>query len=337
MKISIVIPVYNVEPYIEDCLKSVAAQTYKGDIECIVINDCTPDGSCAIIERFIKEYNGNIDFKLLHHSVNRGLSAARNTGIDAATGEYIYFLDSDDEITPDCIELLAEPLKEQKYDFVIGDYETRGTTKEFPQLLLEEGPVSTNSHIRALYFADKWYMMAWNKLCNLDYIRKEELYFKEGLLNEDNLWSFQLACTAGSMYIVKSETYKYKVRETSIMGTCDQTKRVFSLSKIVHEAYHWAIKRGFIYDKEVFDKIIWRREYIYAIILSQKTYKKRVELYLKCYKGLRIAPWSAYKNRMFPMRSLIKEFYNFLPGIIGYWYLCLYNFFLKREPQRITK
>ena len=114
MKITIVVPVYNVEPYIEDCLKSVAEQTYKGDIECIIVDDCTPDGSCAIIEHFINEYNGSIDFKLLHHTKNRGLSAARNTGIGAATGEYIYFLDSDDEITPECIELLTKPLKNNK-------------------------------------------------------------------------------------------------------------------------------------------------------------------------------------------------------------------------------
>lgn len=330
MKTTIIVPVYNVEPYIEDCLKSVAEQTYKGDIECIIIDDCTPDGSCAIIEHFINEYNGSIDFKLLHHTKNRGLSAARNSGIDAATGEYIYFLDSDDEITPECIELLAEPLKNKKYDFVIGDYETIGSDNEYPPLLLNEGAILTNDEIRTSYFEDKWYMMAWNKLCNLEFIRKEKLYFKEGLINEDNLWSFQLACTAELMYIVKKETYKYKIRESSIMGTSDQTKRVVSLSKIVNEAYHWAVERSFIYDKDVFNKIIWRREYIYAIIFSQKSSKKRTDLYLKCYKDLRIAPWNAYKEHLFSLRSMIKEFYNYLPGLIGYWYLRFYNFILKR-------
>ena len=337
MKISIVIPVYNVEPYIEDCLKSVAEQTYKGDIECIIVDDCTPDGSCAIIEHFINEYNGSIDFKLLHHTVNRGLSAARNTGIGAATGDYIYFLDSDDEITPECLELLAKPLKNKKYDFVIGNYETVGSDAQFPPLLLEEGSTANNSLIRTLYFANKWYMMAWNKLCNLDFIRKEKLYFKDGLLNEDNLWCFQLACTARSMFVIKKDTYKYKIRESSIMGNYDQVKRVLSLSKVLNEAYNWAIERGYIYDKEVFNKIIWRREYLFSIITSQKTYKERRNLYLNCHRRLRIAPWSAYKNNMFPLRSLIKEFYNYLPGIIGYWYLCLYNFSLKRKPQRIAK
>ena len=330
MKITIVIPVYNVEPYIEDCLKSVASQTYKGNIECIIVNDCTPDNSCAIIERFIKEYNGNIDFKLLHHSVNRGLSAARNTGIDAATGEYIYFLDSDDEITPDCIELLAEPLKEQKYDFVIGNYETKGTTKEFPQLLLNEGKVTTNKEIRHQYFAKQWYMMAVNKMCNIGFINKNGLHFKEGIINEDELWSFQLACTAQSMYAMKECTYMYKVRETSIMGRQNAANKAYAFSKITAEAYKWSLAKGIAYNKNVFNKIIWFREYALNSIASLDNGKERKKAYLKCYKELRIGPWQAYKNRAIKTPSLIKEIYNYMPGTLGYWYLRLYNFLLRR-------
>lgn len=330
MKITIVIPVYNVEPYIEDCLKSVAAQTYKGDIECIIVNDCTPDNSCVIIERFKKEYNGNIDFKLLHHTVNRGLSAARNTGIDAATGEYIYFLDSDDEITPDCIELLAEPLKEQKYDFVIGNYETKGTTKEFPQLLLNEGKVTTNKEIRHQYFAKQWYMMAVNKMCNIEFLIKSHLNFKEGLLNEDDLWSFQLACTANTMYVIKKSTYIYKVRESSITGKQDNLKRADSVSMITKEIYSWAKATGIIYNKGVLNKVLSYREEIFTIIFSQATYKERTSLYLKCYKRIRISPWGAYNNKAIRGSSLLKEIFNYMPGILGYWYLRLYNFILKR-------
>ena len=179
MKITIIIPVYNVEPYIEDCLKSVASQTYKGDIECIIVNDCTPDNSCAVIDRFINKYDGAIEFKLLHHTVNRGLSAARNTGIDAATGDYIYFLDSDDEITPDCIELLAAPLEKEKYDFVIGDYIIIGHKKEIPPLLLEDNKMYKGEYIKKTFFTSQWYVMAVNKLCNIEFARKEKLYFAD--------------------------------------------------------------------------------------------------------------------------------------------------------------
>ena len=330
MKITIVIPVYNVEPYIEACLASVAAQTYIYDLECIIVNDCTPDGSCAIIERFIKEYNGGINFKLLHHTQNRGLSVARNTGIDAATGDYIYFLDSDDEITPECLELLTTPLNQKKYDFVIGDYKTTGIENDFPPLRLEQGEVTTNLKIRNLYFSAHWYVMAVNKLCNLEFIRKEKLYFKERLINEDELWSFQLSCTAKSMFVVKKETYIYKFRETSIMGKQNKANRAISLSTIMKETYRWAKEKGIAYNKKTFKKILSYREIIFSTIFSQKTYKDRIRLYLSCYKGLRISPWQAYNNKAINTTSLVKELYNYMPGVLGYWYIRMYYRILRK-------
>lgn len=330
MKITIVIPVYNVEPYIKDCLASVAAQTYNGNMECIIVNDCTPDGSCAIIEHFIKEYDGKIEFKLLHHSRNRGLSVARNTGIDVATGDYIYFLDSDDEIMPECIELLTTPLKCKKYDFVIGDYKTVGSNKKKPPLLLDNGELLTNYEIRSTYFANKWYVMAVNKLCNLEFLRKNKLLFKENLINEDELWSFQLACTAQSMSVVRHSTYKYKIRESSIMGQQRDTNRAYALSVIFNEAYKWSEEKGVLYDYGLFHKILNYRELVFSIIFSQKTCSHKKELFLKCYKNLHINPLHAYKNRMITSRSLIKEFYNYLPFIVGFYYLIFYNTILKR-------
>lgn len=330
MRITIVIPVYNVEAYIEDCLRSVIAQTYKGEIECVIVDDCTPDGSCDVIEKFIKEYIGNIQFKLLHHDKNRGLSAARNTGIDAATGEYIYFLDSDDEIAPDCIEVLATPLTKKKYDFVIGDYKTVGSDKELPLLLLDEGEITTNKEIRSYYFKDKWYMMAWNKLCNLEFIKNNSLYFKEGLINEDNLWSFQLACLAQTMYIAKEQIYIYKVRANSIMGGIDQFKKADAFSTILYEAHKWATQNSFIKEREVLEKILFYREIVLGIIFSQKSNSEKNRMYLECYKRIRITPCKAYRNKAIKGRSLIKELYNYLPGLLGFWYIRLYNFILGR-------
>lgn len=330
MKVTIVVPVHNVEQYIEDCLVSIATQAYIGEIECIIVDDCTPDGSCNVIERFIEEYKGNIEFKLLHHERNRGLSAARNTGIDAATGEYIYFLDSDDEITPDCIELLAEPLKKKKYDFVIGDYKTVGSDTEFPPLLLDEGEITTNEEIRSTYFAGKWYMMAWNKLCNLNFIKQNKLYFKEGLINEDNLWSFQLACLAQTTYIAKEQVYIYKVRANSIMGSIDLFKKADAFSTIFYEAYKWSIQRGLINNKNVLDKILFYREIVLDIIFSQESNSEKKRMYLKCYKRIRIAPYKAYRDKSIKASSLIKELYNYLPNLLGFWYIRLYNFILRR-------
>lgn len=91
MKVSVIIPIYGVEKYISDCLNSVMKQSYTNDIECILINDCTKDQSIEIAKNLIENYDGNIDFKIYEHSVNGGLSAARNTGILEAKGDYLYF------------------------------------------------------------------------------------------------------------------------------------------------------------------------------------------------------------------------------------------------------
>ena len=108
LTISIIIPVYKVEAYIEECLASVVAQSdAKANIECIIVDDCSPDGSMDIVRRFVDNYQGAVQFRLLRHEVNRGLSAARNTGIDAATGDYLLFVDSDDYLSADCLSTLV--------------------------------------------------------------------------------------------------------------------------------------------------------------------------------------------------------------------------------------
>ena len=104
--VSIIIPVYQVSAYVERCLSSVMAQSYS-QLECIIVNDATQDDSIAKCERLISDYSGPISFHIIHHECNQGLSAARNTGTKAATGDYIYYIDSDDDMTPDCIEKLV--------------------------------------------------------------------------------------------------------------------------------------------------------------------------------------------------------------------------------------
>ena len=122
MKISIIIPVYNVENFIRRCLESVANQVYP-NIEVILIDDASPDKSIDIAKEFINTYKYSNIFKIIIHEQNRGLSAARNTGIKNSTGDYLYFLDSDDELyDKNAISILAENAAETHADVVIGNY-----------------------------------------------------------------------------------------------------------------------------------------------------------------------------------------------------------------------
>lgn len=212
-KVTIVIPIYKVAAYIADCLQSVYAQTYP-ELEVILVNDATPDDSMEQAASWIDKLRERFEVKVVNHEHNRGLSAARNTGIKVATGTWIYFLDSDDEITPNCIELLVKEVeKHPDVDFVIGGVKFVGTAWNFP---LKSAPyVVGNDAILHDYTTHKWYMMAINHLYSKKYIQQHCLYFKEGLLHEDELYSFQVATTAQAMATVPNNTYIYKVRLTA--------------------------------------------------------------------------------------------------------------------------
>lgn len=216
MKITIVIPVYNVAPYIEECLRSVMNQSWQGTIECILVDDCGADNSMQIINQILQPYQGKVEFKIIHHEQNRGLSAARNSGIDAATGDYVYFLDSDDEITSDCIERLAKPLQQDDYDFIVGDYQIIGSKIQMDPLRLADGAILKGDEVLKAYRVKDWYLMSVNKLYRLSFLNQYNLRFYEGIIHEDELWSFQVACMAKAVCAVGHVTYLYKIREGSI-------------------------------------------------------------------------------------------------------------------------
>src|SRR5690554_6533604 len=119
--VTISIPLYKCEKFLEKCLISVKNQTYQ-NIEITLINDQTPDNSVQIAEEFIKKHNLK-DWKIFHLEQNSGLSVVRNKGINTAKGKYLYFLDSDDEITSDCIEKLVVVAEKENAQMSISQIE----------------------------------------------------------------------------------------------------------------------------------------------------------------------------------------------------------------------
>lgn len=222
--VSIIVPIYNVEPYVEDCIRSVMRQTYTGPMECIIVDDCGTDNSMAVLERLISEYNCPIAFKVLHHEHNRGLSAARNTGMDAATGDYIFFLDSDDWLSEDCIEKLVSPIiTEPAIEIVQGNIKRIPNDKpnEFPLNIVIKHAFS-NSEARSTFFQNNQFpAYVWNKLICRSLIIKSGIKFREGLLWEDNLWHFSLLKKVENVFFVSGITYYYRGRPNSIMNGTD--------------------------------------------------------------------------------------------------------------------
>jgi len=224
MKVSVVVPVYQVSAYIERCIRSVMYQTYK-DVECIIVDDATQDDSIEKCQQLIGDYRGRIRFKILHHKVNSGLSFARNTGTDAASGSYIFYLDGDDEISSDCIEKLVKPcLIDNSIEMVMGGTARHHNGKQTYKILLEKDFLTKESVRNYFFSKNGFYVGAWNKLIRKDFIVKNKLYFKEGLLYEDQLWTFGVVKHLSHLYRIPDITYSYYIRPHSITtGTIKET------------------------------------------------------------------------------------------------------------------
>ena len=218
MKVSIVIPVYNVATYIERCLQSVVSQSYQA-FECILIDDCGTDESIHLAEQFIKKYQEKISFSIYRHDKNRGLSAARNTGIKAAKGDYIYFMDSDDAITPNCIETLLG-LAEQypEADYVQGDIVT-GAIDLMEGCIDADVPefVDDKRQLENIILC-KSHRTAWNRLLKRSFLLENNLFFPIGLVMEDHYWTYFIAKCAHAVAFAHKGTYYYYNNAGSIVN-----------------------------------------------------------------------------------------------------------------------
>jgi glycosyltransferase involved in cell wall biosynthesis len=219
MLISIIIPVYNASLYIERCMLSALNQTYP-QIEYILVDDCSSDDSINKVNKIIANHSRKDKIKIFSHDKNKGASVARNTGIKQAVGEYIYFMDSDDELPSFCIDSLVSYVGSTP-DIIIGEMKViNGNRKKYTKLCFNEGDKLGKKEIINAFLRSEWYEMTCNKLINRTFLVSNNIWFKESLSNnEDSLWSFMLAINAKSMIICKKETYHYYINANSLSKT----------------------------------------------------------------------------------------------------------------------
>lgn len=321
IKISIIIPLYNVEEFILDCLRSVAQQTYKGEIECIIVDDCGTDNSLALAEQFLADYIGSIDFKIVHHNHNRGLSAARNTGVDHATGDYIYFLDSDDYISHDCIEVLVQPLQEKAYDMVIGDLKMFGNPRNIFFLPEEQKSIHGNEEIFKHWYVDRLiYVMAWNKLTKATLFKQYDLTFLEGQLHEDELWTYKIASNIDSLAIQKHCTYYYRIRENSI--TANYSSKVKERYNSCLQTLDYVVSHPANVCKPYYQKCV---VYYFGVLLRNTfganfNYRKD---YVRLRRQFNYSPILLLFNGELSIKQVKKQLHFVFPPNLGYLYLKL--------------
>lgn len=320
-KISIIIPIYNVEEYITECLQSVMRQTYKGEIECILVDDCGKDNSIAIAEQLIADYTGSIAFRILRHEQNRGLSAARNTGTDTATGDYIYYLDSDDYISDDCIEVLTQPLKEREYDMVLGNLEMFGNPRPIIFLPQEEGAIIGNEKIFSrFYYPRMIYVMAWNKLVKRSLFMQYDLSFLEGQLHEDELWTYKCCNVIQSLYVSKHVTYFYRIRENSI--TAEYSRQLKKRLDSCYDTIDYVLDHPALVQKDLYDQCA---VYYFGLYL-RNAFDEKFD-YWHNYNALRkrfdYHPYRLLLKGKIKGVEIKRQLHFFLPPVLGYGYLKL--------------
>ena len=239
-EVSIIIPIYNVEKYVAECLNSVISQTYDhSKIECIIVDDCTPDRSMEIVNEIIGKYDGDMTFITCRHDKNQGLSAARNSGMDIATCDYLYFMDSDDYIYPNAIELLMKTLRENP-DSEIVSANTYDENHNYNIFNITGNRIILN--INLLFAGNTKFLIAVNYLINRQFIKQIGVKFKRGIYFEDLLWNHQVLPYASKVVIIPNVTYFYRKNTNSIIHQSKTNKlnkgvldHIFILKSFVRE------------------------------------------------------------------------------------------------------
>lgn len=237
-KVSVIIPVYNVEKYLRKCLDSVVNQTLT-DIEIICVDDGSTDNSLAMLKEYADKDNR---IKIIDKE-NGGLSSARNAGMDVMNGEYCYFIDSDDWINLDTIEKLIKIMAENDVDVVVHGAQNIAEDKdceEFANKTQEwfknrekpngvyDVPIDVNARVMAV---------AWNKLYKTEIINKYHCRFKEGVIHEDELfvWTYMVHCN--KYYYLNEKLYYYLRRADSIIGKKNDSIKMLDIVKIQNDIY----------------------------------------------------------------------------------------------------
>ena len=218
LKVSIIIPIYNVEQYLPKCLESVINQTYK-NLEIICVNDCSPDDSLKICQGYAQK---DSRIKLINREQNGGLSAARNSGLEVASGEYVYFIDSDDYIDSDYIEKMVQMIEKHSVDMVLNTHilqECGDKSKPFPTYSGYAKQLTQGEFVPKEMAINLTMPMIYLHLYKKAFLDKYHLRFPEGYIHEDEYFQCISKIHLDALFVFYGPAYHYLQRENSIMAS----------------------------------------------------------------------------------------------------------------------
>lgn len=271
LKISILTPIYGVEKYIEQCARSLFEQSY-APIEYIFVDDCTPDKSIGILQSLLKEYPERAQqVRIIHHDRNRGVGAARQTALMAATGDYLLFADSDDMLPEDAVKKLARKADSSHADLIDGGY--REWCDEKAGRLQKPFDVSDKKLLKQLVCQNIITNRLWGRIYKRSLIMEHRIFFEEGInYAEDLFWNAQFMFYGkkvnidDAVYYYRTDnenSYNHNISEKNLLSYFKSTRRLidfFEQNDKAHQylrateigivnAYRWAANAQVAFEK----------------------------------------------------------------------------------------
>lgn len=284
---SVIIPIYNIESYLDKCIQSVLKQTYK-DIEVILVDDGSPDMCGSICEQYAQKDNR---IKVVH-KINGGLSDARNAGMLLATGKYLLFVDGDDSISEQLIEKTVRCAEEKQVDIVIFDYKAieEDTGREDIWMMdIVRDKVLNSELVPEILITTPG---AWNKLYRRDFWMSTGLQYPVGRTFEDLSTTPKLLLTARSIVYLNSEPlYYYMLRDGSIMRSHDYEKSYFYRTAAIDDVIQYFKNQG------KYEKYQGELEYI---TFEHGYFVPSKEIVLEDWKNPYLNKFRGYAYNLFP-------------------------------------
>lgn len=286
VELSIVVPIYNVEQYLEECLESIYKLNIKKEI--ILVNDESPDNSHKIMEKYKKLHP--MDTTIVNQR-NKGLSGARNSGLRVAKGKYIAFIDSDDFIDTKKYEEFFNKGKHKKLDIIIGNYQ-KYDGKKYLDVCKRDKKINNFGVINGKEFFEKSMELnsfkeeVWDDIYNREFLINNNLKFKEGLLHEDTLFFIQALIKAEKVEYLDIPFYIYRQRDDSIMSIQNyknQQHKIFIVNELIKLQNEVKIKSLSKYSLDLLWNVFRNQREVNLKLLNKLIFKEKYSLksYLK--------------------------------------------------------
>ena len=309
--ISIIVPVYKVEKFLEICINSIINQTYR-NIEIIFVDDGSPDNCGLICDNYAKK-----DKRIrVIHKENGGLSDARNAGIEIAKGKYLCFVDSDDKVSEDFVEKLYKGITESEADLCLCGIDRIDENDNILDEIIPQynaGITSGKMLIKTLRDFQISNIVAWNKIYKRDLF--DNLRYPKGKLNEDEFITYKILYASKRVVIIPENLYHYRKVQGSIMNSKFTEKRLEFLDAYEERIYYFKEKNDMELYKESISAYI---EILVSVFCSKKIRDKKIEKKIIkryrdiCKKKKNIIKLS-YKRKMI---YLFPRYYRFIKNII---------------------